>query len=105
MGKKKQKTKIDQKQFWGKGFLWLLLLLPDYSPSWREATAELKAETEAAVTGELQLAACFPWLARAATFLTQPRPTYPKTGQPTVVWTLPHQSAIKIKSLTDMLTG
>lgn len=58
MGKKKQKNKnkIDQKQFWGKGFLWLLLLLPDYSPSWREAKAELKAETEVAVTRELQLA-------------------------------------------------
>lgn len=87
----------------GKGFLWLIL--PDRSASWREAKAEWKAENEAAATRGRQLTDClaFPGFLSFLSYTAQA--IYPKTGQPTVVWALPHQSAIKIKSPTDMLPG
>lgn len=72
-------NKNKPKAIWG-GKDFFRLLLPDHGPVRKEAESELKAETEAAATGGLQRAGLLP-LACSATFLIQPRPTYPKTGQ------------------------
>lgn len=97
-GKEKQKQKQAKSNFRGKGFLGLITSRSRSIPEGSRVRAE-------GGNGSGRHRRTLLPLACSAAFLTQPRPTYPKAGQPTVLWALPHQSAIKIKCPTDMLPG